>query len=699
MLLWPALAGAATFYVTGTGDSTASCSAFQCPSLRSAVLASNTAGGTNTISVPAGNYTLTITPTGPDDGTTGDLHITANVTIVGAGAGAGGTTIIGDGDRIFDISANSVTLSGIAVTGGGSEVFGGAISETGASLTLTNDSFTADTTSSGGFGGAIWVNPAGSARLTITNSSFTSNVAAESGPGQGGFGGAISVQPGTTGTLNIVNSTFASNISQSGATSGGGFGGAIDFEPSTGGTLSVTGSTFSSNAAAGSSTQGGFGGGIFFNPAAGASALDITNSTFNGNSAGGHSGFGGAIFFQPATGSSGTLTQVTIVGNSATQSASAGGLDIEDAPMTIQNSIVSGNTVGSTPQNCSTSSGGSVVAAGHNIEVGTSCGFDIHASPNLAALANNGGPTQTMALLAGSPAIDAASPTFCPATDQRGVSRPDQPGTACDIGAYEFVTPKPAPPANTVKPAVSGTPLPGHVLACSAGAWSGTPSGFAFQWYRGSKAIPRATASTYTVQILDEAQALSCTVTASNAGGSASSTSQAVLVALPGTLNCPKPSGRLSGSRLGPLGLGFTRTHAEHLLRHRLAHTKSSDDFCLYAGWGIRVEYPSSKLLGRLSRRDRHRVADRIVLAVTSNPFYSFDGAGPGVTLAAVQRKLHLGKKIHMGTSDWYFVPEKHANLVLKVRNGVIYELGVADKRLSAGKQSELRLLQGFPSG
>src|SRR4051794_25901395 len=98
-------ASAAAFTVSGPGDNTNACTNTTCPSLRSAVLASNAAGGTNTISVPAGQYTLTRTPTGTDDGRSGDLHITSNVTITGAGAKPGGTTITGDGDRIFDISA------------------------------------------------------------------------------------------------------------------------------------------------------------------------------------------------------------------------------------------------------------------------------------------------------------------------------------------------------------------------------------------------------------------------------------------------------------------------------------------------------------------------------------------------------------------------------------------------------------------
>ncbi|NJP07127.1 MAG: hypothetical protein HC837_16665 [Chloroflexaceae bacterium] len=62
--------------------------------------------------------------------------------------------------------------------------------------------------------------------------------------------------------------------------------------------------------------------------------------------------------------------------------------------------------------------------------------------PLLALLANNGGPAQTLALPANSPAIDAGSTTSCPATDQRGIARPvdgNGDGTAiCDVGAYEY---------------------------------------------------------------------------------------------------------------------------------------------------------------------------------------------------------------------------------------------------------------------
>jgi hypothetical protein len=80
---------------------------------------------------------------------------------------------------------------------------------------------------------------------------------------------------------------------------------------------------------------------------------------------------------------------------------------------------------------------------GYNLDSGTTCGLTkttdlTNTNAMLGSLANNGGPTLTMALLPGSPAIDhgGTAANGCPATDQRGVSRPQ--GPACDIGAYEY---------------------------------------------------------------------------------------------------------------------------------------------------------------------------------------------------------------------------------------------------------------------
>jgi predicted outer membrane repeat protein len=176
-----------------------------------------------------------------------------------------------------------------------------------------------------------------------------------------------------SGTLTVSNSTFFQNISV--FNNGGGI--------SNSGTLTVSNSTFSHN-------QAGQGGGIFHS----IGTLTVSNSTFSQNNA----TTGGGIY-----NSSGTVT--------------------------LRNTIVANNAPGG---NCS----GAIINGEGNLSYPDSTCPGINADPKLLTLANNGGPTQTMALGAGSAAIDAAVDANCPNTDQRGVTRPQ--GAHCDIGAFEL---------------------------------------------------------------------------------------------------------------------------------------------------------------------------------------------------------------------------------------------------------------------
>jgi hypothetical protein len=131
------------------------------------------------------------------------------------------------------------------------------------------------------------------------------------------------------------------------------------------------------------------------------------------------------------------MTYSTTAANSA---ADGGGLNNSGDAM-LSSSIVAGSQEGG---NCA----GPVTDGGYNIDSGDTCGFDPannsmpNTDPMLGELSDNGGPTPTHALLLGSPAMDAADPGSCPATDQRGVPRPadgDGDGEAiCDIGSFEF---------------------------------------------------------------------------------------------------------------------------------------------------------------------------------------------------------------------------------------------------------------------
>jgi PKD repeat protein len=203
------------------------------------------------------------------------------------------------------------------------------------------------------------------------------------------------------GTLIVTNSVFSNN---KGNFNSWGHGGAIMNEN---GTVLLIKTTFSENNAM-------FGGGVYnWN-----GTLNVMNSTFSDNFA---VGGGGILNIGMAT-----LINSTFSGNGYGNIANNDNLN--NSTTTATNTIVA-NTIDS---NCyGTLSGSS------NLADDESCGpgFTISSSILLGPLADNGGPTQTMALLPGSAAIDAGDDEVCITTDQRGVIRPQ--GAHCDIGAYE----------------------------------------------------------------------------------------------------------------------------------------------------------------------------------------------------------------------------------------------------------------------
>ena len=212
------------------------------------------------------------------------------------------------------------------------------------------------------------------------------------------------------GTLTVTNSTFLNNSGQDG-------GGIL----SEGGTLTVTNSTFSGNNA-----FGGAGAGIWNH-----GPLNVTNSTFYDNDAA--FGLGGGIYSQFGTVK---VTNSTFSGNTA--SLGGGGGILSYGTATVTNSILATSTGG----NCS----GTIADGGYNISDDGSCSFTGTSVKNTnpllatAGLANNGGPTETIALQATSPAVDVipSGNANCPGFDQRGDPRPAHGFSNCDIGAYEL---------------------------------------------------------------------------------------------------------------------------------------------------------------------------------------------------------------------------------------------------------------------
>lgn len=290
--------------------------------------------------------------------------------------------------------------------------------------------------------------------VNLSHLTITGGVAAGDDPDASGEGGGIFFDGQQ---MNLDHVAVVGNQALSQPDFGGQGGGIFADEA-----VTMTNSVVSGNIAdgTGGTFSGGQGGGIFANE-----PVDLTNVTVSDNvakPASPNAAFphsqGGGIFVNEDS----PFKHVTIAGNSASGDDAGGGVFINSAT-TFRNTIVAGNTVDGTPQNCVQND--SVIEEGHNLQGTTDCGFtapgDITGDALLGGLANNGGETDTRALLTGSPAIDHADSAVCAATDQRDLPRPALGG--CDIGAFELqpappAAPAPAPPAavkDTVKPTVS----------------------------------------------------------------------------------------------------------------------------------------------------------------------------------------------------------------------------------------------------
>lgn len=273
-----------------------------------------------------------------------------------------------------------------------------------------------------------------SGTLGLTGSMLSANQAGDGGSGlgagKGGNGGAVA----SIGELTVMSSTLWNNHA--------GDGGNAQL-------VDEVAVPLGDNAGV-----GGDGGAID-----NAGTLTLVNSTLFGNLA----GLGGLAEAPPIDGvagavhNSGSGTSIirasTIAGNAARRSS--GGIHVPDidGSLVLINTLVAGNTVDGFPGNCSMDDPNDLVDGSGNLDDGTTCGFgpdslsDTDAGLDPAGLRDNGGPTQTIAVLPGSSAIDRADDNACPDQDQRGVERgidavgdgsDDDLDGGCDIGAFEL---------------------------------------------------------------------------------------------------------------------------------------------------------------------------------------------------------------------------------------------------------------------
>ena len=348
-------------------------------SLREAILAVNNDSASHwNIVVSAGTYSFAGNSNTDSEG---DFDIRNDVTITGAGVD---TTIIhaGNDDRGFQIHAGTVSISGLTVRNGDTD--NGGLVRVGSGATLALDT------------------------VLLRNGVADTN------------GGAIH----NAGTLTVNDSTINTAVGEAG--------GALYNT----GIATVTNTLFTNTSA--DSTHGGA---VYSN-----NVLSLQNVTISGASA---SDRGGALFL--TGGGSNNVTNVTIT-NTDQDVLGAVRLQGTGTALNLQNTIIAANTSASDTNHDLSVAGSAVLNdLGNNLigdgtgqstlvdgvngnQVGTS-GSAL--DPLLGSLADNGGPTMTHALLAGSTAINAGNNTGAPSADQRGTAR----DASTDIGAYEFVSP------------------------------------------------------------------------------------------------------------------------------------------------------------------------------------------------------------------------------------------------------------------
>jgi hypothetical protein len=334
--------------------------------------------------------------------------------------------------------------SGYSAPGTAGPSRGAAISNNSGTVNVTNGTFSRNSASDGG-----GISNNGPGTVKVVNSTFSGNsgIRATGGSPESVDGAAIFNQGGT---VEVTNSTLSRNHA------GGGSGGGI--YNGEGGTVKVTNSTLSDNTVGGF-LRGLFGGGIYNDNG----TVEVTNSTLSGNKTTNIGSMGAGIYNKAGTV---TLTNSTLSGNIANPSTTdpflnitipvpgSGGGIWNGGTLNVKNTIIAQNTAATGPDVF-----GSFASGGYNLigdgtgstgftavgdQVGTTAA---PIDPLLNPLTNNGGPTQTLALQPGSPAINGGDPAFVltsgpfigpPFYDQRGISPFNRvSGGIIDIGAFE----------------------------------------------------------------------------------------------------------------------------------------------------------------------------------------------------------------------------------------------------------------------
>ena len=388
----PAGAAAATLYVSTSGlDSNPCAQSSACKTISHAV---SVAAPGDTIDIAAGTYIDLVTiSAGP-------------ITIQGASANSTSVSSGSSGTVLTVAPGVKATITDLTIAGGSGSIGGGpgGVSNAG-NLTLQRVIVTHNVAGGLGLGGGVY----NTGTLEVDDSTISDNEADQQGGGIDSQGGAVTLKRDA-----IIDNTLTPNVAPNseGPRNGGGIG-------ASGASLNVFDSTVADNVVPGGTGYASSGGGI---------GADVNGHTI------GHV----------------SLVGDTVAGNDAPYGGGvAEGAEGYSSEGDTADTIIARNQGGDCFSGLTASNG---AIDGYNLDDDGSCfgsptlvglGDQVNVDPRLGPLADNGGPTQTMALSSGSPAIAYVPVADCHSTDQRGQPRPgpNNGATFCDIGAYEYTPP------------------------------------------------------------------------------------------------------------------------------------------------------------------------------------------------------------------------------------------------------------------
>ena len=387
------------------------------------------------------------------------------------------------GGALYATNQSDLVISGSHFENNSAALKGGAVYAVNNGAVTISDTEFIDNTVFQGNGGGIFSKESGQ-KFTLTGSTVTGNSATR--------GGGISVA--TTALVSIADSTISSNTSTS---DGAGLYSYVAPSANQRAAVSIERSTFDGNTLTGSGEGGGM--------KVGGRSLEVTNSTISDNSSG---NIGGGISVSEAAAA--TINNTTITGNSA--AGNGGGLYANGVDVTINQGTISANSAGDKAGGVwlyreSLNLSGTIVSGNSSVTPGSEdVGVDLvlglysdhslvgnvdgvtvfdqggtirSTTPGLDVLADNGGPTMTMALLTGSAAIDAGPNPVATFTgngfDQRGTPYARVYNGTVDIGAFE-VQGTPPPTSSTTSSSTSSTTSSTTVPTSSTSSSSTVPT-------------------------------------------------------------------------------------------------------------------------------------------------------------------------------------------------------------------------------